>query len=362
MTITSSAIPALDRSSIASILRHCDEPTRDRVVQASRFMRDATNEARRRDYLEIARRPGRWTQELLPSAIELQQRGCPKPRWECVAKTMQVDIHAENSGALARRYALASNFNNHGHRPGYTLPSGTYEFPEGRAVLGSQPWQNTEHYDVITDTEGRRYEGTFRCGLPDGQGLRTYPGGARYEGEFKAGKADGRGVYTGSDGSCYEGEFKAGMRHGQGTLILANKERYEGDFKAGQPDGWGQATLLSGDFYTGDFKAGRPDGQGICTRVDGRCYVGDFKDGMQDGVGVETLADGVSYKGSFKADQRQGRGTVTVPGVMRYESQFNIDRPVGHLRIILANGQSYEGCVEDLARRYPMPPGTSGSN
>ena len=40
------------------------------------------------------------------------------------------------------------------------------------------------------------YEGTFKKGLPNGQGLYTWASGATYDGEWVYGQRDGLGVYT----------------------------------------------------------------------------------------------------------------------------------------------------------------------
>lgn len=59
---------------------------------------------------------------------------------------------------------------------------------------------------VINFTEGHRYEGEHRDGMPDGRGVMVYPNRDRYE-----------------------GEWRQGIRHGRGTMVFASGERYDGD-------------------------------------------------------------------------------------------------------------------------------------
>ncbi len=46
----------------------------------------------------------------------------------------------------------------------------------------------------------RKYVGDIRNGVPNGQGILTFPDGEKYEGEFKDGKKNGQGTYTWNDG------------------------------------------------------------------------------------------------------------------------------------------------------------------
>lgn len=80
--------------------------------------------------------------------------------------------------------------------------------------------------------DGRRYEGAFRGGLPNGHGVMTYPDGARYEGSFRDDEFDGEGVYTFPDGIELTGEFRGGVFYGpegpRRPSPLKGGERIEG--------------------------------------------------------------------------------------------------------------------------------------
>ena len=53
---------------------------------------------------------------------------------------------------------------------------------------------------------GIKYEGDFKDGKMEGQGVLTIKGKGTYKGEFKDGKKHGHGVYTQNDGQKLEGE------------------------------------------------------------------------------------------------------------------------------------------------------------
>ena len=77
-------------------------------------------------------------------------------------------------------------------------------------------------------TFGQSSEGTEK-------GTYKYVGRSKYEGEWKEGKLNGQGIYTWSDGEKYEGEWKEGKRHGQGTYTWSDGEgKIEGEFKEGK--------------------------------------------------------------------------------------------------------------------------------
>ena len=77
-------------------------------------------------------------------------------------------------------------------------------------------------------TFGQSSEGTEK-------GTYKYVGRSKYEGEWKEGKLNGQGIYTWSDGEKYEGEWKEGKRHGQGTDTWSDGEgKIEGEFKEGK--------------------------------------------------------------------------------------------------------------------------------
>ena len=62
----------------------------------------------------------------------------------------------------------------------------------------------------------------------------TYADGSKYEGEFKDGQFNGQGIFTFSNVSRYEGKFKDSQYNGEGIFIYSDGSKYEGEFKDGR--------------------------------------------------------------------------------------------------------------------------------
>ena len=65
-------------------------------------------------------------------------------------------------------------------------------------------------------------------------GIDIAPNGWKYNGEFKNGKANGQGILTDPDGLKFIGEFKNDLSHGQLEISYANGEKYIGEYKNGK--------------------------------------------------------------------------------------------------------------------------------
>ncbi|MCL1911293.1 MAG: hypothetical protein FWG13_03715, partial [Leptospirales bacterium] len=139
------------------------------------------------------------------------------------------------------------------------------------------------------------------CGLL--AGCATPP---QYEGEYKNGKPNGEGVLAYPDGKKYIGEVKDGKRHGQGTQINEHNDgsflTYEGEWRRGKKSGKGLQTYIRKDGATivsdGEFINDLMQGQGkmIITLNSGENfksieYNGEFKNGKKHGFGTETEKD-----------------------------------------------------------------------
>ena len=80
----------------------------------------------------------------------------------------------------------------------------------------------------ITNNEGT-YDGEWKNGFFDGQGVFSWLNGNKYDGQWKNGIFDGQGVYTSANGDKYEGQWKDGKY--QGVYTSANGDKYEGQLK-----------------------------------------------------------------------------------------------------------------------------------
>jgi hypothetical protein len=69
------------------------------------------------------------------------------------------------------------------------------------------------------------YEGDCRKGKANGFGKSV--GKDTYEGKFKAGLPDGDGVYTWSNGNSYTGHFSQGIKDGTGTMTYKSTRKQD---------------------------------------------------------------------------------------------------------------------------------------
>ena len=62
----------------------------------------------------------------------------------------------------------------------------------------------------------------------------TWSDGSKYVGEFKEGLPNGQGTLTSTDGRKYVGKFKDRKKHGQGTETFPDGTKYEWEYKNGR--------------------------------------------------------------------------------------------------------------------------------
>eukprot|EP00775_Hariotina_reticulata_P005077 gene5077-5318_t len=93
-------------------------------------------------------------------------------------------------------------------------------------------------------------------------------------------------TFVGSDGSKYYGTLRNGVPSGLGTCIWPNQCHYDGEWKGGLMHGFGTYVWKNGQRYDGEWKDGRRDGIGIKTYADGSMYDGFWRAGKKHGLGV----------------------------------------------------------------------------
>ncbi|WP_235297084.1 MORN repeat-containing protein [Portibacter marinus] len=76
--------------------------------------------------------------------------------------------------------------------------------------------------EVKVEALSGSYEGKCRKGLAHGKGKAM--GEDTYEGSWKKGYPDGNGVYTFANGNVYEGKFDKGMKAGEGVMKFATDD------------------------------------------------------------------------------------------------------------------------------------------
>lgn len=189
------------------------------------------------------------------------------------------------------------------------FPEGQYEgetqddLPHGRGTLTYHPGKTH-----------KKYEGEWKNGQFDGEGVLKFSNGSRLEGRWKEGQLHGKGIESSASGATYEGGFCRGKYHGKGTYRFADGTVHEGGWKNGDQHGQGKYTKPNGSCYSGGFLYGKPHGQGTYTdpAPDGDDYTGEWKNGKAHGHGVRS--DGTfTDKGTFR-DGKLWTGTRRFAG------------------------------------------------
>ncbi len=173
---------------------------------------------------------------------------------------------------------------------------------------------------VMTMEDGTKYEGSFKSGLPDGEGIFTHPVMPR--------SADG--IYDYSRVETYKGQVQAGLKQGNGIFTFSEGSKYVGAFDKDKMNGKGTISNTDGLVYEGTFENGRPQGEGTVTFPDGKKYVGQVSRNFMQGQGTMTFPDGKKYVGEFQMNKIQGQGIMTYPDGRKEEGQFENDKFVGN--------------------------------
>eukprot|EP01116_Phalansterium_solitarium_P022014 TRINITY_DN7108_c0_g1_i1.p1 TRINITY_DN7108_c0_g1~~TRINITY_DN7108_c0_g1_i1.p1 ORF type:complete len:995 (-),score=257.85 TRINITY_DN7108_c0_g1_i1:255-3167(-) len=232
-----------------------------------------------------------------------------------------------------------------GERHGF----GVYRHAGGNVYEGQFRHGKIHARGKYTYSNGDRYEGNFKHGLYDGVGTLYYANGDTYAGTFKNGLRHGRGLYTyaNSSGSMYDGQYFNGVREGYGVFVDENQDRYEGQFRGGRLEGHGRYTFFeTGDLYVGDFKEDVFHGMGKYTGSSGS-YDGQFQHGKRHGRGRLVMRNGNIYEGEFHMDAIDGTGVYTwLASGNRYEGQFHAGKPHGS-GTLYADSKSVTGRFEN---------------
>ena len=100
----------------------------------------------------------------------------------------------------------------------------------------------------------KKVDGTY---IKHGKGTQTWQDGAKYNGDWRSGMAEGEGVFYHANGDVYTGEFYQDRANGFGVYVHSNGQKYEGFWKNDMQDGPGKEELEDGSKYDGMFKDGK---------------------------------------------------------------------------------------------------------
>jgi hypothetical protein len=234
----------------------------------------------------------------------------------------------------------------HGH--------GTAREPDGSSYTGS--WQHGARHGHGEQrmADGSRYVGGF---VDDERwGVGTLAGAAgMYEGDWRAGLPDGEGVFTGAEGARYTGGWSAGKRSGYGAWSNPEGDRFEGDWADDEPHGYGRSEGPPGLVYEGMWVAGQKQGYGRVERPDGSRYEGDWQADKRHGQGREVAADGSIHDGRWEMNQALGPGRRRDATGIEIIGMWNQDSVSSGI-LKLPSGLEYAGPLYSRSGTAASPP------
>ena len=105
---------------------------------------------------------------------------------------------------------------------------------EGTYYVGY--WDNGRQYKrgkVYDKNNNLIYDGEYKNGVKEGNGIYYYPSGEKYEGEFVNGVKEGKGVFYWKNGNKWEGYFRNNQMNGEG-IFYNGDESFIAIYKNGE--------------------------------------------------------------------------------------------------------------------------------
>lgn len=243
-------------------------------------------------------------------------------------------------------------------------------------------------YGQFTDAQnGTIYEGNFRDGVMDGEGIYFMANGDVYQGTFKRGYMCGQGVYTAAlctfpalgnsnsstslfshevrsqllftnpqketlmrlsvemlskvmQGWCYEGRFANNTCDGIGFVHFSCDDvRIDGTWCAGELQSSSVKILFAdSSVYEGPLVDLQPSGMGCLHYANGSVYTGQFKHGKQNGKGRYTDVTSTTCVGMFVDDELHGHAVIEYPNGMTYDGDVEHGVPSGFGKVYWREG------------------------
>ena len=105
---------------------------------------------------------------------------------------------------------------------------------EGTYYVGY--WDNGRQYKrgkVFDKKNNLLYDGEYKKGYKEGNGIYYYPSGEKYEGKFMNGVKEGKGIFYWKNGNKWEGHFKNDEMNGEG-IFYNDEESFTAIYKNGE--------------------------------------------------------------------------------------------------------------------------------
>ncbi|XP_071440432.1 radial spoke head 1 homolog [Hetaerina americana] len=161
-----------------------------------------------------------------------------------------------------------------------------------------------EEDDKIGEYEGRRNEINERHGL----GRAILPNKDLYQGYYRYGRRDGNGLYMFRNGARYDGDWYQNLKDGNGIFYYPDGSKYEGQWQSDMKHGYGAYTYPNGDFYEGTWKENFRHGLGTYLfKATETKFLGTWVNGIREGPG-QLLHPKNRFYGTWVKDMPLGPG------------------------------------------------------
>ena len=228
-------------------------------------------------------------------------------------------------------------------------------------------------------SDGRYAEGRFIDGEPTGI-FNEYNADQKliYCGEWNGCQRNGRGIAYENGEKRYEGTFRQALYDGEGKLYRDGETVYIGSFKEGKREGFGVAYLHKEMCYKGLWHNDQYNGCGILYENGEARSVGLFKNGQRDGrineienrclrrkslfvndKRVYTCEYGMDgslvYYGSMSGDQRNGMGcSFADHAEKQFEGIFRQNQPDKAMKVFLKDLSELPVCAALSSTEYEL--------
>jgi hypothetical protein len=138
-----------------------------------------------------------------------------------------------------------------------------------------------------------------------GPGKLAYSDGSQtFEGTFRNGLREGDGLVAFKDGRVFRGAFVNDQQVGHGSLTYPEGRKVEGAFRNYLPEGAAVETSAIAT-VDGQWKNGLLEGKALLIYPSGERFEGVYANGRRNGPGIETRRDGSKEECGWINDVRQ---------------------------------------------------------
>jgi len=189
----------------------------------------------------------------------------------------------------------------------------TVEFEQGAyngEIVDGRPHGEGQMIFKPDDPMGRvSYQGGWKEGQQDGEGIMRFQSGDSYAGQFLANLPHGKGEFVYHCGDKEEVLMESGVRHGMSRYTSTHDGTVEDlMFWEGEPKGPSKLTYPDGSYEERSFSDGEKNGPAKLVGSSGDVFTFSYEKNEMVGPSTYTWANGQVEEATFVAGVKQGKG------------------------------------------------------